>query len=76
MPTGRAMYVLVVALTVMAAARAQKSSRMSQEELNRMESYTHVPADVKAFAAEYVAAWNARDSARLARLTVSGRWPA
>lgn len=35
-----------------------------------MESYTHVPADVKAFAAEYVAAWNANDPARLARLIV------
>ena len=35
-----------------------------------MESYTHVPADVKAFAAEYVAAWNAKDTARLAGLFV------
>ena len=37
-----------------------------------MESYTHVPADVKAFAAEYVAAWNAKDPARLSRLIVPG----
>lgn len=37
-----------------------------------MESYTHVPADVKAFAAEYVAAWNTKDLARLARLIVPG----
>ena len=64
------MCVLVAALTVMAVARAQNSSRMSQEELKRMESYTHVPADVKAFAAEYVGAWNAKDPARLARLIV------
>ena len=35
-----------------------------------MESYTHLPADVKAFAAEYVTAWNAKDPARLARLIV------
>ena len=35
-----------------------------------MESYTHVPADVKAFAAEYVAAWNAKDPGRLAGLMV------
>ena len=35
-----------------------------------MESYTHVPADVKAFAAEYVAAWNAKDTARLMGMAV------
>lgn len=67
MRTGRAMCVLAATLTVIAAAGAQ-NSRMSPEELNRMESYTHVPADVKAFAAEYVAAWNAKDEARLAGL--------
>ena len=70
MRIGRTTCVLMAALIVMIAARAQDSSRMSQEELKRMESYTHVPADVKAFAAEYVAAWNAKDSVRLARLIV------
>jgi hypothetical protein len=63
------MCVLVAALAVMAAARAQDSSRMSQDEVKRMESYTHVPADVKAFAADYVAAWNAKDTARLAQMS-------
>ena len=68
----RTMFVLIAALIVTAALRAQNSSRMSQEELQRMESYTHVPADVKAFAAEYVAAWNAKDPARLERLIARG----
>jgi hypothetical protein len=72
MRAGQAMCVLVAALTVMAAARAQDSSRMSQDEVKRMESYTHVPPDVKAFAAEYVAAWNAKDPAKLAQLIVPG----
>jgi len=72
MRAGQAMCVLVAALTVVAAGRAQDSSRMSQEEVKRMESYTHVPADVKAFAAQYVAAWNAKDPARLATLIVPG----
>lgn len=48
--------------TVSAGAQ---SSRMSPEKLKRMESYTHVAAEVKAFAADYVAAWNAKDKARL-----------
>ena len=68
MGSGRTRCLLFAALTVIASARGQSSSRMSQQEIERMESYTHVPADVKAFAAEYVAAWNAKDPARLARL--------
>ena len=72
MKVSRTIHVLVAALTVMGAADGQNSSRMTPEELNRMESYTHVPADVKAFAAEYVAAWNAKDPARLSRLIVPG----
>lgn len=61
----------VVALAVAGAMSAcAQSSRMSPEELARMESYTHVPADVKAFAADYVAAWNAKDQARLMGLMV------
>ena len=69
MRAARAMCVLGLMLTVMAGAGAQ-SSRMSPEELKRMESYTHVPADVKAFAAEYVAAYNSRDSGRVMGLNV------
>ncbi len=71
MKASRAICVLVAALAAM-AADGQNSSRMTPEELNRMESYTHVPADVKAFAAEYVAAWNAKDSVRLSRLIAPG----
>jgi len=68
MRAGRVMCALAVMLTVMGAARAQTSSRMSPEEMKRMESYTHVPADVKAFAAQYVAAWNAKNMQRLLAL--------
>lgn len=68
MRAGRAMCVVAGLCAVIAGAQGQNSSRMSPEEMKRMESYTHVPADVKAFAAEYVAAWNAKDAARLTAL--------
>lgn len=60
----------VVALAMGAMSACAQSSRMSPEELNRLESYTHVPPDVKAFAADYVAAWNAKDMGRVLALTV------
>lgn len=63
-PVWRGTCVLAVACAVMASACAQ-SSTMSPEEMKRLESYTHVPPDVKAFAADYVAAWNAKDEGRL-----------
>lgn len=71
MRTGPVMCALAVMLTVVGAGRAQDSSRMSPEELKRMESYTHVPTDVKAFAAEYAAAWNAKDMGRLLSLNLA-----
>lgn len=69
MQAPRSICVLAVVFAVAANTRAQ-SSRMSPEELKRMESYTHVPADVKAFAAEYVAAYNSRDLGRVMGLNV------
>lgn len=70
MRAGRVISVLALTLVVTANGRAQTSSRMSPEELNRLESYTHVPPDVKAFAADYVAAWNTKDPERVLALTV------
>lgn len=70
MQAGRAGCVLVLLLAVTASGRAQNST-MSPAEMNRLESYTHVPPDVKAFAAEYVAAWNAKDHGRLMGLIVT-----
>lgn len=61
----------VVALAVAGPISAcAQSSRMSPEELNKLESYTHVPPDVKAFAAEYVAAYNSKDPGRVMALNV------
>ena len=61
----------VVALAVVGPMSAcAQSSRMSPEELNKLESYTHVPPDVKAFAAAYVAAYNSKDPGRVMALNV------
>ncbi|MGC2636402.1 MAG: hypothetical protein WA294_04440 [Acidobacteriaceae bacterium] len=58
----------ILALALASACASSQSSTMSQAEIKRLEGYTHVPADVKAFAADYVAAWNAKDEGRLAGL--------
>lgn len=58
----------VLALALVSGCALAQSSTMSQAEMKRLEGYTHVPADVKGFAAEYVAAWNAKDGGRLAGL--------
>ncbi|HKR26017.1 MAG TPA: hypothetical protein VJS11_01135 [Acidobacteriaceae bacterium] len=61
---------MAVAVSAFGQGSSAQSSRMSPEELKRMESYTHVPPDVKAFAAQYVAAWNAKDMGRLVSLNL------
>jgi len=72
MRAGQAMCVVGLALTVIASAPGQShrepDGETTEQYVKRMESYTHVPADVKAFAAEYVAAWNAKDQGRLMSL--------
>ena len=57
-------------ISAFAQSSSAQSSRMSPEELRRMESYTHVPPDVKAFAADYVAAYNSKDPERVLTLNV------
>lgn len=68
------MCVVVAAIAASVSAYPQSSSAqssgMSPEELKRMESYTHVPPDVKAFAADYVAAYNSKDPERVLALNV------